>query len=170
MNETVEIAPVSEEADAQVSGPGAHLRRLREARSLSREAVAEQLHLDLRILVALEEDRYEALPAPVFVRGYLRQYARLLEVDAEPLLAAYRPPPDDAPPRRPARRRPRLRMPAWRLPWRRLFVVLLLLVLAWVGWRYGADWVAAWRARQAADAGDRDRPGEATLPLPPPSP
>jgi cytoskeleton protein RodZ len=39
---------------------------------------------------ALEQDRYQDLPGPVFVAGYLRNYARLVGLDPEPLISAYR--------------------------------------------------------------------------------
>jgi len=40
-------------------------------------------------LQALESNRYEDLPAPIYVRGYLRAYARLLDLDAEVIVAEY---------------------------------------------------------------------------------
>ncbi len=70
-------------------GPGKALRSTREAKRLTPESVSQQLRLDLAHIHALEMDEYEKLPAPIFVTGYLRAYARLLELDAEPLIAAY---------------------------------------------------------------------------------
>lgn len=69
--------------------PGQHLQRERQSRGLELERVATQLHLRKDVVDALEQGRYDELPAPVYVAGYLRNYARLLEVDAEPLLQAY---------------------------------------------------------------------------------
>ncbi|GEM_PF-563363 len=69
--------------------PGQHLQRERQSRGLELERVATQLHLRKDVVDALEQGRYEELPAAVYVAGYLRNYARLLEVDAEPLLQAY---------------------------------------------------------------------------------
>ena len=151
-------------------GPGARLRRLREARELTVEEVADRLFLEVRIVEALEADRHEALPAPVFVRGYLRQYARLLDTDPAPLLAAYHPPADQSTAgavRTRRRRRAGLRLPAVRVPWRALLLGLLLGVLGWAAYRFGPDLVAAWQAR-TADSPETEVPGEATLPLPPP--
>jgi cytoskeleton protein RodZ len=70
---------------------GERLRSARKARAVSLERVAQALHLDEGIVLALEEERFEALGAPVFVRGHLRAYAKLLGLDAETLLTAYEP-------------------------------------------------------------------------------
>jgi cytoskeleton protein RodZ len=70
---------------------GERLRSARKARAVSLERVAQALHLDEGIVLALEEERFDALGAPVFVRGHLRAYAKLLGLDAETLLAAYEP-------------------------------------------------------------------------------
>jgi cytoskeleton protein RodZ len=52
--------------------------------------VASQLHLRAHLVESLEQDRFHELPGPVFVMGYLRNYARLLGIDPEPLISAYR--------------------------------------------------------------------------------
>lgn len=69
--------------------PGRRLRVQRQSRGLALERVAAQLHLRPEIIEALEQDRFDDLPGPVFVTGYLRNYARLLGLDPTPLLAAY---------------------------------------------------------------------------------
>ncbi|MDZ7751238.1 MAG: DUF4115 domain-containing protein [Gammaproteobacteria bacterium] len=74
---------------APAGGPGARLRELRISRKLSLEDVAAQLRLDPPRLEALENDAYDQLPGPTFVRGYLRGYARTVGVPAGPLLEAY---------------------------------------------------------------------------------
>ena len=70
------------------SSPGAQLRALREAAQLTINDVAQQLKLAPRQVVAIENDAVDELPGPTFVRGFIRNYARLLRVDAEPLLEA----------------------------------------------------------------------------------
>jgi len=72
--------------DAAASGVGAELARLREERGLALTDVAQQLKFAARQLEALEQERFEALPGGTFVHGMVRAYARLLKVDAEPLL------------------------------------------------------------------------------------
>lgn len=71
------------------AGPGDQLRRAREARGLALEQVADALHLDDGIVVALEEERFDTLGAPVFVRGHLKAYARLVGVPEADILDAY---------------------------------------------------------------------------------
>ncbi|NKC16909.1 MAG: DUF4115 domain-containing protein [Gammaproteobacteria bacterium] len=70
-------------------GPGQRLKNAREASSLSLEEVATHLHLDIRTISNLEADNYDVLPAPTFVRGYLRSYARLLNIAPEPLIDGF---------------------------------------------------------------------------------
>ncbi|RLK50219.1 cytoskeleton protein RodZ [Alkalispirillum mobile] len=65
--------------------PGQLLARGREAQGLSRKAAADALNLPLRTLEALEADDYDKLPPLTFVKGYLRAYAQLLELDPEHL-------------------------------------------------------------------------------------
>ena len=70
-------------------GPGVILRKAREAKGLEVPAVAAMLHLSERKLNALETDDFDVLPEPVFIRGYLKNYARLLEEPITPILDAY---------------------------------------------------------------------------------
>ncbi len=67
--------------------PGKRLSAAREAKGLTREGVAAQLRLQLRHIIALEEDDYDALPGPTFTTGYLRSYARLLELPEDSIVA-----------------------------------------------------------------------------------
>ena len=76
-------------SEGLVPGPGQRLRTARESLGVSPREVADALNLPLRVITALETDDYEGMPPSVFSRGYLRSYARLLELDAEALLAAY---------------------------------------------------------------------------------
>ena len=69
---------------------GARLRSARKARAMSLEQVGQLLHLEESMLRAIEEDRFDALGAPVFVRGYLKAYAGLLGLSSSSVLDAYR--------------------------------------------------------------------------------
>lgn len=69
--------------------PGVQLARVREQKGYSQEYVAGKLHLRVRIIELLETDDYENMPEPVFIKGYLRAYAKLLGIDPEPLLEIY---------------------------------------------------------------------------------
>lgn len=70
------------------AGCGDHLRRAREDAGLSLQEVSSRLKMPVRVLRALEADDWASLGAPVFVRGQLRSYARLLQIDIEPHLHA----------------------------------------------------------------------------------
>ena len=68
---------------------GEVLRAARERTGLQVKQAAERLHVDAAIIQALEEGRFAALGAPVFVRGHLRRYAELLGEPDAPLQARY---------------------------------------------------------------------------------
>ncbi|MEQ1662681.1 MAG: RodZ domain-containing protein [Thiobacillus sp.] len=65
---------------------GAQLREARETQGLSVDEVATRLRLMQRQIVAMESDDFNSLGQPVFARGFVRNYARLLDVAPEPLL------------------------------------------------------------------------------------
>nr|WP_221301399.1 helix-turn-helix domain-containing protein [Pseudoxanthomonas broegbernensis] len=62
------------------------MREARLAAGLGLQEVAARLHMPLRVVEALEQGRWQFIGAPVFVRGQLRSYARLLGIDLESLL------------------------------------------------------------------------------------
>jgi cytoskeletal protein RodZ len=68
---------------------GGALRRGREHLGLTQAQMGERLHVDASVIAALEEERFGALGAPVFVRGHLRRYAQALHLDADDLQRNY---------------------------------------------------------------------------------
>lgn len=68
---------------------GAQLRQLREARGETTSDVAHSLKLTSRQIEAMEAGRLDLLPGAAFARGFLRNYARYLGVDAATVLAAF---------------------------------------------------------------------------------
>jgi cytoskeleton protein RodZ len=66
---------------------GAELRAAREAAGLTLDDVAQQLKLAPRQVQALEDDDYEKLPGRTFVRGFVRNYARFMQLDPDAVLA-----------------------------------------------------------------------------------
>jgi cytoskeleton protein RodZ len=79
---------------------GERLRAGRERAGLSVAAAAEKLHLDNKVIEALESDRFADLGASVYVRGHLRRYADFVGEQGIELVNAYtareaRPPPPD---------------------------------------------------------------------------
>ena len=76
-------------AGAAPASPGALLRSAREACGLSIEEVADRLRLNEALVLAMEEDRFGLLGAPVFARGHLRNYAALVGAAEREILAAF---------------------------------------------------------------------------------
>ena len=79
------------DTSAGMQSAGTRLRLAREAAGMTLDDVAQQLKLARRQVVALESDDVAALPGPTFVRGFIRNYARLLKIDAAPLVESSRP-------------------------------------------------------------------------------
>lgn len=78
-------------AGADAAAPataGVILAQTREAAGLSVEDVALQLKLAPRQVAAIERDDFASLPGRTFVRGFVRNYARLLKLDVDAILAA----------------------------------------------------------------------------------
>jgi flagellar biosynthesis protein FlhG len=62
---------------------GAAIRRIREARRISIEDLADFTRISRTYLLALEEDDFKKLPAQVYVRGFLQQISRRLKLPAD---------------------------------------------------------------------------------------
>jgi cytoskeletal protein RodZ len=123
-----------------MAGLGEELRAAREARNLSLSDVSERIHIRSVYLQSLEDENWGAIAAPVYVRGFLRTYARFLGLDAEAAVErfnsatagadAFSPPPardrrgDAAPSRR------RLS------PWIWVAAAAAVVLVVYVGYRY----------------------------------
>lgn len=68
---------------------GVLLKETREKKQLSIATVAQSLRLNEEYIIALEEERYDDLPAAPYVRVYLKALATLLGLNPEPLLQSY---------------------------------------------------------------------------------
>ena len=68
---------------------GTWLRRQRELREIDLREIAEKTKISLRYLKAMEQDRFEVLPAPVFARGFLREYAKYVGLNADEVVNYY---------------------------------------------------------------------------------
>ena len=80
-NDTAEIA--------QIHTPGKLLKAAREARSRVQSDIAKKMHLSVQVIKDIENDDYTHVPALIYMRGYLRSYARLLEIPEETILQAF---------------------------------------------------------------------------------
>lgn len=77
---------------------GEILLKARNAKKLTQKDVSNNLRISIKQITALETDDFAQLPDAMITRGFIRNYARLLEINAEPLLASYRAQiPDKAP-------------------------------------------------------------------------
>ena len=79
-----ELPPPLPVAEAR---PGEQLRAAREAAGLSLDQVAQQLKLAQRQVKAIEDENFAELPGRTFIRGFVRNYARVLGLDAQRVLA-----------------------------------------------------------------------------------
>ena len=75
--------------DRDDDGPGGAFRDAREAANVTVDEVAQTLNLSVRVVNGLESNRYEDLPGPAFTRGYIRAYAKLLELDGDELVELF---------------------------------------------------------------------------------
>lgn len=115
---------------------GAQLRAARERMGLGMAEAAELLHVDEKVIDALETGRFQALGAPVYVRGHLKNYAELVgEPSASGRYESLRESPPDLTtgPHLPGRTMP----PKRRWPLVLFAVLLVLAVAAW--WATGVQ-------------------------------
>lgn len=113
------------------------LRAARERLGLSTESVANRLHLGQRLIEDLEACRLEALPPAAYVAGYVRAYARIVNLPAEEMadyLGSQAKPVTNievkATGDQISTRRPRVKWMTYLI----ITALLVLAVFAWVGW------------------------------------
>jgi cytoskeleton protein RodZ len=78
------------QAQSQPASLGEVLQAARVAKALSLQDVSDNLRYSVKQIDALEKGAFDLLPEAMITRGFIRNYARLLGIDAEPLLASYR--------------------------------------------------------------------------------
>ncbi len=71
------------------TGPGDRLQAARIEQDLSIEDVATRMHLSIGILKAIEVNNFDEVTAPIFVKGYLRAYARIVSLDEDEIIQQY---------------------------------------------------------------------------------
>jgi cytoskeleton protein RodZ len=85
--------PVDQQGkDAQRSsaaGPGEHLQAARIQMGISLDDIAKRMHLSTSIVEAIEDNHFEEIAAPIFVKGYLRAYARIVSLDEDDMIDQY---------------------------------------------------------------------------------
>ena len=81
--------PQAHDAASELATFGEDLRREREIRGISLKEISDATKISKRFLEALERNDHKTLPAPVFTRGFVREYARYVGLNAEDMVNRY---------------------------------------------------------------------------------
>lgn len=73
----------------EIESLGSHLKREREFRKISLREVSKNTRVREHLLRAIEEDRYDLLPSPTYVKGFLLAYAKYIGLDPNDILLRY---------------------------------------------------------------------------------
>ena len=76
-------------AATEKTSPGQALAAARAELKLSQADVSQQIKYSVKQIIAIEADDYAKLPGNTFVRGMIRSYAKLLQINPEPLLVDF---------------------------------------------------------------------------------
>lgn len=117
-------------------GPGERLQAARIQQGLSLEEVSERMHLSPNILEALEENNFEEITAPIFVKGYLRAYARIVSLDEDDMIQQYMDyySEEDPPISSTSNMAPELSVTDARIKWTTYLVIVVLVALLGAWW------------------------------------
>ncbi|MEZ4461166.1 MAG: helix-turn-helix domain-containing protein [bacterium] len=74
---------------SSLSNPGKTIETLRKQRQMSLQDLSLRTHIGIKYLSAIEDGDVEILPRPVYLRGYLREIARVFDVESEQLIEEY---------------------------------------------------------------------------------
>jgi hypothetical protein len=74
---------------SELASFGEELRREREIRGISLKEISDATKISKRFLEALERNDHQTLPAPVFTRGFVREYARYVGLSSEDMVNRY---------------------------------------------------------------------------------
>lgn len=77
------------QAHSELASFGEELRREREIRGISLKEIADATKISKRFLEAIERNDHKTLPAPVFTRGFVREYARYLGLSTDEIVNRY---------------------------------------------------------------------------------
>lgn len=139
-------------------GVGARLRKAREDAGLGVADVGQRLKVPVRVVESLEREDWARLGAPVFVRGQLRSYARLLKLPVDEVVQMPELAPVAATELKPRSYVPRMQRFAEQASRRAVYIVLTLAILVpvWVATRPQAERLADQAAPLDAPAGSGD--------------
>ena len=83
------MAEQNPQQHSELASFGEELRREREIRGISLKEIADATKISRRFLEAIERNDHKTLPAPVFTRGFVREYARYLGLNSEEMVNRY---------------------------------------------------------------------------------
>lgn len=83
------IATIDDNGKPISDRPGAQLAAVRTAKGYTTEDIASRLNLRVHVIELLEADDYSKMPNSVFIKGYLRAYAKLVDLNADALLETF---------------------------------------------------------------------------------
>lgn len=86
---TIPMPDQEPQPHSELASFGEELRREREIRGISLKEIADATKISKRFLEAIERNDHRTLPAPVFTRGFVREYARYLGLSAEDIVSRY---------------------------------------------------------------------------------
>jgi cytoskeleton protein RodZ len=150
-------------ADQDKTSIGERLSAARKEQMLTAESVAEELKLDVSIIEAMEQDDKSALPAAIFVQGYLRLYARLVGLPEDQLVRDYADSSGEPPPLTVVSIKQKgssVRLPSARLV-RNIIILLLAVIMLWLAYPFVERFIAS-RGQLAEES----EPGRLDLPPP----
>ncbi|MFH0902540.1 MAG: helix-turn-helix domain-containing protein [Pseudomonadota bacterium] len=84
-----EPPPPEPTIDAKTEFCGAILRQIREARRIDLYYISQKTKIGVGHLRAIEDERFDLMPAPVYVRGFISEYAKILRLDVAQVLSSY---------------------------------------------------------------------------------
>ena len=145
---------------------GARLAAARKKCELEIGVVANELNLDASIIAALENDDTAALPAAIFVKGYLRNYARLVGLPEDEMVSDYAAQTGEPPPLTVVAvksKTPFFQLPSARLL-RNIILLLLAAILIWLAYPFVERLVES-----RGQATQEPAPGRLALPVNPQS-
>lgn len=165
-----DLIPPTEDDQAVVAPEapllGVLLQNAREQHGLSIDDISNRLRLSPRQIKALENDDFAALPEAMITRGFIRNYARLLGMDAEPLLQAYRAfvPSSDSPRAISIQSENILISGSNKRPWLMYMLASLVIALLVGAWLIYVDYVPERPTQQAAKPAPSAKSEAATEP------
>jgi len=75
--------------DSQISVTGKSIKTIRTTKEMSLEEIFKQTNISRETLEDIEEERFEKLPALVYLKGFLKAYAKILHVDQTEMVDGY---------------------------------------------------------------------------------